>query len=204
MPARSSMWIHDIHCLPLPIFPPTPMRNGGSIFCSAPPRASSTIPMRTGTTRIPSASAACASFSQADADLRQEAAAGRRRSRSASRRRAIRNSRSRRRRSASSGVAGAWQAPAPGCAFRSRGCRGSAASTSSVQRCATGSPARWITASAFAQAVGRRLAFHRIPGGQLDAGRQVGAGVPAQHVQRMTVRRQRLHQPPSDQSRGPR
>src|SRR5471030_469906 len=65
MPARSSRWIHDIHCLPSPNLPPTPMRNGGSIRSKAPPRPSSTTPVRTRTTRTPNGSAACASFSQA-------------------------------------------------------------------------------------------------------------------------------------------
>src|ERR1022692_4281154 len=63
--ARSARWIHDIHCLPSPSLPPTPRRNGGSMRCSAPPRVSSTTPMRTRTTRIPNASAATASFSHA-------------------------------------------------------------------------------------------------------------------------------------------
>src|ERR1019366_4578928 len=63
--ARSARWIHDIHCLPSPSLPPSPRRNGGSMRCNAPPRASSTTPMRTRTTRIPNASAATASFSHA-------------------------------------------------------------------------------------------------------------------------------------------
>jgi hypothetical protein len=42
-----------MYCLPLPIGPPTPALNGGSIFASAPPPASSTMPVRTSTMRVP-------------------------------------------------------------------------------------------------------------------------------------------------------
>src|ERR1022692_3874374 len=65
MAARSARWIQGNHCLPSPNLPPAPMRNGVSMRCSAPPRASSATPVRTRTTRIPNASAAMASFSHA-------------------------------------------------------------------------------------------------------------------------------------------
>ena len=50
---RSSRWIQGMYCLPLPIGPPRPALNGGSIFSSAPPSASSTMPVRTMTVRMP-------------------------------------------------------------------------------------------------------------------------------------------------------
>ena len=42
-----------MYCLPLPIGPPMPALNGGSIFSSAPASASSTSPVRTMTVRVP-------------------------------------------------------------------------------------------------------------------------------------------------------
>ena len=65
-----------MYCLPLPIGPPTPALNGGSIFASAPPSASSTSPVRILTTRMPSF-AASAVVLPAHADLRQPVAARR-------------------------------------------------------------------------------------------------------------------------------
>ena len=51
-----------MYCLPPPTGPPTPALKNGSIFSSAPPPASSTMPVRTFTTRVPSfAVSACAS-----------------------------------------------------------------------------------------------------------------------------------------------
>ena len=58
-----------MYCLPLPIDPPRPALNGGSIFASAPPSVSSTIPVRTFTTRMPSfaASVCCSQRTQTSA-----------------------------------------------------------------------------------------------------------------------------------------
>ncbi len=58
--------------------PPTPSRKGGSIFASAPPRGSSTTPVRTCTMRIPSFCAARSLRLPCHAHLREEVAPGRR------------------------------------------------------------------------------------------------------------------------------
>ena len=62
---RSSRSIHDIHCRPLPIGPPSPNSNGSSSRLSIPPSMPSTRPMRNRTTRTPSRCAFLASRSQA-------------------------------------------------------------------------------------------------------------------------------------------
>ena len=59
------MWIHDIHCRPLPMGPPAKALKGGSIFGRAPPSGPSTIPVRISATRAPSASAFRAASSHA-------------------------------------------------------------------------------------------------------------------------------------------
>ena len=97
IPTRSSRWIQEMYWRPPATGPPTPSRNGGSIFASAPPSRSSTTPVRTCTTRMPSCRRARASASQADAHLGQEVAARRARPRRAAPRRARRSSRSPRR-----------------------------------------------------------------------------------------------------------
>ena len=64
-PISSSRWIHGMYCLPPATGPPTPSLNGVSIVASAPESASSTMPVRTIATRIPSPSASSASRSHA-------------------------------------------------------------------------------------------------------------------------------------------
>ena len=66
-PTSSSMVIQLIHWRPLPIFPPSPKRNGVRIMASAPPFALRTIPVRRLTTRIPPSAASLVAFSQSRA-----------------------------------------------------------------------------------------------------------------------------------------
>ncbi len=77
IPTRSSVWIQGMNCRPPATGPPTPIWKGGSIFSSAPPLRSSTTPVRTRTTRIPSSAARSAACSQAtQISARKSAPAG--------------------------------------------------------------------------------------------------------------------------------
>ena len=132
----SSRWIHGIGWRPPATGPPTPSRNGSSIFFSAPPWRSSTTPVRTRTTRTPSSSAFAASRSQATQTLGEHVVAGRR----------VLVDRvgavavvadCGRPRSAPSGAARPRACPRPGCGCRSRATPGCAAARrrSSAARC---------------------------------------------------------------------
>ena len=61
----STSAIHDIHCLPLPCFPPSPSLNGNSRRLSTPPCAASTMPLRIITVRTPASLAGWVSASHA-------------------------------------------------------------------------------------------------------------------------------------------
>ena len=75
---QSSLCIHGMYCVPEPSGPPTNIWNGGSIFGSAPPRRSSTMPVRTSATRVSCAtSLAAASQSLREAGQKVGARRGR-------------------------------------------------------------------------------------------------------------------------------
>src|SRR5262249_27801219 len=63
-PRTASKAIQLIHGFPLPIRPPAPNLNGGSIWANAPPCASRMMPNRVDTTRIPFSEAGLVAFSQ--------------------------------------------------------------------------------------------------------------------------------------------
>lgn len=63
--STSSSATQGSHWRPLPTGPPSPARNGGSIWARAPPRADRTTPSRRWTTRIPASSASAVEASQA-------------------------------------------------------------------------------------------------------------------------------------------
>ena len=137
-PTSSSSVIHDIHCLPEPMRPPTPSLNGSSIRFSAPPCSASTMPLRIVTVRMPASTAGCVSASQASTTSARKSLPARavlgehvrrrvsRSTRSPSRRRThaacVHTTRSHRR---------SRQSPSRG----SGGCGTSARSTSDVRRC---------------------------------------------------------------------
>ena len=73
----SARWIQGNYCRPVPSAAPSPKRNGGAIFGSAPPSRARTIPVRSSTRRTPSASTGCEARLPLDAQLGEEAAAGR-------------------------------------------------------------------------------------------------------------------------------
>ena len=131
IPTRSSTWIHDTYWRPPATGPPTPSRKGGSIFASAPPRRSSTTPVRTCTRRIPRLLARRGLRLPRDAHLREEVARPGGPPRRAAPRRAGRSSRSPRRSPAPpagrlrSGASRSALPPDGAC--RARGSRGSPA-----------------------------------------------------------------------------
>ena len=147
---QSMRWIHDMYCRPDPIGPPAKKRNGGIIFGSAPPDRSSTMPDRSGTTRVMRSPRGALPLPTSYAEVREEVVAGRRRfrsSRSSSRRAVVADAaaadedRRRRRRPR--------HARRPGCAWGRCGCRAARALRCGVHRLsAIPVPARLMTASA--------------------------------------------------------
>ena len=189
IPTRSSRWIHG-HVLP-------PARDraadaeretAAASSPSAPPSRSSTTPVRTRTTRMPERRGLRASASHSTHTSREEVAPGRRvlvqrllavRAVVADRRGADQRARAR---------LGAARAPRAGCACRSRGCRGSPAWRSALQRWATFSPARCTTASRPASAAAGAGSLEQVP-----ATASTGDPAPSRSARALGVAREHRH-----------
>ena len=202
-PTRSSTWIHGRYWSPPATGPPTPSLNGGQHLLQ---RAAVLVEHDAG----------------ADLHDAQPELGGRRRPRAPTRRRRRRGSRCPAGVDSGDALVAVLAVVADGAErherprrqrprlaqardevarSRSRGSRGSGACASSLQRWATGSPARCTTASRCTQRLGRRGLRRRVPAHapRRRASRRAFSGDARQHRDAVAALAQRLHELAPDQ-----